>query len=103
MNPRPLGYEPYDARLRRLARSLVAALTSVNGRGASMPNLGVSRVASYPAASRAQIRAQIWLLTRAIGPWHPGLLSLGHFVIFKNFASSAWACAGVWLSKILSK
>ena len=28
LNPRPLGYEPYDARLRRLAWSLVAALTS---------------------------------------------------------------------------
>jgi len=67
LNPRPLGYEPYDARLRRLARSLVTALTSVNGRGASMPNLGVSRVASYPTASRAQIRAQIWLLTRPTG------------------------------------
>jgi hypothetical protein len=31
LNPRPLGYEPYDARLRRLAWSLVATLTSVNG------------------------------------------------------------------------
>ena len=58
-----LGYEPYDARLRCLAWSLVAALISVNGYSASTPNLGVSRVAAYPAASRAQIRAQIWLLT----------------------------------------
>lgn len=39
----------------------------------------------------------------SLGYEHPGLLSLGHFVIFKNFASSAWACVGVWLSKILSK
>lgn len=31
MNPRPLGYEPYDARLKRLAWSLVAALTSAYG------------------------------------------------------------------------
>jgi hypothetical protein len=49
-----LGYEPYDARLRRLAWSLVAALASVNRRGVSTPNLGVSRVVPYPAASRAQ-------------------------------------------------
>jgi len=31
-----------------------------------MPNLRVSRVASRPIASRAQIRAQIWLLTGGI-------------------------------------
>ncbi len=55
------GY-PADARLRRLASSLVAALTSVNGRSTSTPNLDVSPVAPYPAASRAQI----WLLTRGI-------------------------------------
>jgi hypothetical protein len=36
--------------------------------------------------------------TRATGPLGPG-----HFVIFKNSASSALACDGVWLSKILSK
>ena len=64
--PSTSGLEPYDARLRRLAWSLVAALTSVNERGASTPNLGVSPVAPYPAASRAQIRAQIWLLTNGI-------------------------------------
>ena len=34
MNPRPLGYEPYDVRLWRLASSLVAALTSEDGRWA---------------------------------------------------------------------
>ena len=56
------SYEPYDMCLCRLASSLVVALTSVNGRGASKPNLGVSRVASYPAASRAQTRAQIGFL-----------------------------------------
>ena len=66
MNPPPLGYEPYDARLRRLEWSLVAALTSVNGRGTSRPDLGVSPVAPYPAASRAQIRAQFWLMTRGV-------------------------------------
>jgi hypothetical protein len=58
LNLRPLGYEPYDARLWRLAWSLVAAVTSVNGRGASTSNLGVSRVALYPTAFRAQTRAQ---------------------------------------------
>jgi hypothetical protein len=30
LNPRPLGYEPYDARLRRLKQSLVIALTSAD-------------------------------------------------------------------------
>jgi hypothetical protein len=30
-------------------------------------------------------------------------LGTAHFVIFKNSASSVWACVGVWLSKILSK
>jgi hypothetical protein len=59
------GY-PADARLICLAWSLVAALTSVNGHSASTPNLAVSRVAPYPAAFRAQIRAQIWLLTGGI-------------------------------------
>jgi len=66
LNPRPLGYEPYDARPRRPAWSLFAALTSVNRRSTFKPNLGVSPVAPYPAASRAQIRAQIRLLTRGI-------------------------------------
>jgi hypothetical protein len=37
--PAPLGYEPYDVRLRRLALSLVAALTSADGRRAFMPGL----------------------------------------------------------------
>jgi hypothetical protein len=62
LNPRPLGYEPSDVRLRCPAWSLVAALISVNGRGASTPTLGVSCVASRPVASRAQI----WLLTAGI-------------------------------------
>lgn len=61
-----LGYEPYDARLPRPGRSRVAALTLANGCRASTPNPGVSYVATHPAASRAQIRAQIWLLTRDI-------------------------------------
>jgi len=64
--PRPcqssLGYEPYDVRLRRLAWSLVAALTSINGCGTSTPDPGVSSIPPYPAASRAQI----WLLTSGI-------------------------------------
>ena len=34
MNPRPLGYEPYDVRLCRPASSLVATLTSEDGRRA---------------------------------------------------------------------
>ena len=37
--PAPLGYEPYDVRLRRLALSLVAALASADGRRAFMPGL----------------------------------------------------------------
>ncbi len=36
--------------------------------------------------------------TPATGPLGPG-----HSMIFKNSASSARACVGVWLSKILSK
>ena len=36
MNPRPLGYEPYDVRLCRFTLSLVAALTSEDGRRAFM-------------------------------------------------------------------
>ena len=31
LNPRPLGYEPYDVRLRPPGLSLAVALTSVNG------------------------------------------------------------------------
>jgi hypothetical protein len=37
LNPRPLGYEPYDVRLSRLALSLVTALTSADERRAFMP------------------------------------------------------------------
>ena len=54
---------PADARLWRLAWSLIAALTSADGRRAFIPGPLVSLVSSRPAASRAQIRAQIWLLT----------------------------------------
>ena len=39
MNPRPLGYEPYDARLPRLGQSPVAALASADGRQAFIPGL----------------------------------------------------------------
>jgi hypothetical protein len=56
LNPRPLGYEPYDARLCRLGRSLVVALTSAYGRRASSPMPRVSPVSNRPVASRAQIR-----------------------------------------------
>ena len=38
MNPRPLGYEPYDVRLCRPASSLVTALASADGRRAFMPD-----------------------------------------------------------------
>jgi hypothetical protein len=44
----------------------MAALTLANGCRASRLNLGVSRVIPHPAASRAQIRAPICLLTRGI-------------------------------------
>jgi len=37
LNPRPLGYEPYDVCLSRLKLSLVAALTSADGRQSFMP------------------------------------------------------------------
>src|SRR5262249_40928707 len=37
LNPRPLGYEPYDVRLPCLASSLVAALTSADGQRVFMP------------------------------------------------------------------
>ena len=49
MNPRPLGYEPYDVCLCRLASSLVAALSSEDGRRAfvsgplRLPHLKPSR------------------------------------------------------------
>jgi hypothetical protein len=59
LNPRPLGYEPYDVCLCRLASSLVAGLTSADRRRAFMPVCGVSLVSTRPAGSRAQIRAQI--------------------------------------------
>jgi hypothetical protein len=58
LNPRPLGYEPYDVCLYRLASSLVAALTSEDEGGRSYPARCVSLVSSRPAASCAQIRAQ---------------------------------------------
>ena len=61
-----LGYEPYDARLSPPERSPVVALTLANECRASTPNLDVSRVAPHPAASCAQFRAQICLLTRAL-------------------------------------
>src|SRR5579863_6818317 len=49
LNPRPLGYEPYDVRLRRLGSSLVTALTSIDPRREvfpdllRLPRLGLSR------------------------------------------------------------
>jgi hypothetical protein len=58
LNLRPLGYERYDGRLRRLVLSPVAAVTSADGLRsvavglARLPRLGVSR------APRAQIRAR---------------------------------------------
>ena len=70
-----LGYEPYDVRLPRPGRSPVAALTLANGCRASRPNLGVSRAAPHPAASRARIRAPICLLTRGIAVWVTGSVS----------------------------
>ncbi len=39
MNPRPLGYEPYDVRLCRLGSSLVTALTSIDPRREVFPDL----------------------------------------------------------------
>ena len=65
MNPRPLGYEPYDARLRRLAWSLVAALTSVNGR--------LTAPFWVVAAAVAVVAILAWhLFTPATSPLKPG-------------------------------
>jgi hypothetical protein len=50
-------------RLCRLASPLVVALTSADGRRAFILVRSVSLVSTRPAVSRAQIRAQIWLLT----------------------------------------
>jgi hypothetical protein len=98
LNPRPLGYEPYDARLPRPGRSPVAALTSANGCRASAPNLGVSRVAPHPASSRAQIRAQIWLLTRDIAVRVTASVSglfQGQRQVLQPRSASLWACPRV--------
>jgi hypothetical protein len=43
LNPRPLGYEPYDARLCRLGQSLIIALTSADLRREVDSVLQVSR------------------------------------------------------------
>ena len=45
MNPRPLGYEPYDA---HLGLSLAALLTSADGSGSFVTAWGVSRVSPVP-------------------------------------------------------
>ncbi len=54
-----LGYEQYDGRLWRPARSLATVLTSADGWRMSTSILGVSLVSARSAASRAQTRAQI--------------------------------------------
>jgi len=55
-----LGYEPYDVRLPRLARSLMVPLTSANRWHGSTSRLDVSSpVSTRSAASRALIRVQI--------------------------------------------
>ena len=61
--PMSLGYESYDVRLWRLGKSPAIALTSPNEQRASVLSLRVSPVSERPATSRAQIGAQIWLLT----------------------------------------
>jgi hypothetical protein len=62
LNLLSLGYEPCDARLCRLGRSLVSALTSRTGNPRSCRIRCVSPVSARPAEARAQIRAQIWFL-----------------------------------------
>jgi hypothetical protein len=54
-----LGYEQYDRRLYRPARSLASVLTSTDGSRLSTSILGASPVSACSAASRAQTRAQI--------------------------------------------
>jgi hypothetical protein len=63
LNLRPLGYEPYDARLRVHGWSPVTALTSTEWPGAFVWAFYVSPVSICPAASCAQIRAQSRFLT----------------------------------------
>ena len=58
MNPRPLGYEHYDVRLRRLKQSLVTALTSADLRHEVDSVLPCLPVSSCPAASGLQIGLQ---------------------------------------------
>ena len=53
LNPRPLGYEPYDVRLQRLGESLIIALTSADLRGdvdavlPCLPRLKLSRCVRF--------------------------------------------------------
>jgi len=58
-NSLSLGYEPYDRRPRRLARSPMTMLTATNRRHASLASQSDSSVSIRPGASRAQIRTQL--------------------------------------------
>ena len=66
MNPRPLGYEPYDVCLCRLKLSLVAALTSADLRYEvfpgllRLPRLSLSRRVSCTNACTNQPPACWW-------------------------------------------
>ena len=61
-----LGYEPYDVRLPCPGQSPAAALASADLGMKSSQAICVSLVSACPAASRAQMRAQISL------PGHSG-------------------------------
>jgi hypothetical protein len=58
LNLRPLGYEPYDARLWRLGQALADAVTSADGRNTSRSLRPVSALSACSAASSLQIGLQ---------------------------------------------
>ena len=68
LNPRPLGYEPYDARLCRLGRLQSRRWPRQASRTSPSRIFCVSSVSARPAASRAQFRAQIRFQPQAFIP-----------------------------------
>jgi len=58
LNPRPLGYEPYDVRLRRLGESLVTALAWADVRREVVSGLLRLPISSRLAAFGLQIGLQ---------------------------------------------
>jgi hypothetical protein len=69
MNPRPLGYEPDDASLRRTAWSPAGGSGWANAALAWTRYAPVSLVTSNPEESRAQIRAHDRVMLRRVLHW----------------------------------